>query len=222
MPAGLWLSQVEHRTLNPAVGGSNPPRPAYPSVASQDVLARYPPATVPPSCGSYLVATLTGQAISSPLAPEWRGLSLMLHQQAGAQHGTQSERAARRVGGRGGAAAVAGRRCCGRLHAQKQVDGAAGQQSYPDGPPTARRRCGRCGGMWGRGCGGCGGRQSGEPTERWRRGASAWRGLGRLRHPVHIFASEISGHCPVDQGAHKHGRMRHSHAVGSGHTQTAS
>ena len=27
--AGLWLSQVEHRTLNPAVGGSNPPRPAY-------------------------------------------------------------------------------------------------------------------------------------------------------------------------------------------------
>ena len=29
VPAGLWLSQVEHRTLNPAVGGSNPPRPAY-------------------------------------------------------------------------------------------------------------------------------------------------------------------------------------------------
>ena len=28
VPAGLWLSQVEHRTLNPAVGGSNPPRPA--------------------------------------------------------------------------------------------------------------------------------------------------------------------------------------------------
>ena len=26
--AGLWLSQVEHRTLNPAVGGSNPSRPA--------------------------------------------------------------------------------------------------------------------------------------------------------------------------------------------------
>ena len=26
---GLWLSQVEHRTLNPAVGGSNPSRPAY-------------------------------------------------------------------------------------------------------------------------------------------------------------------------------------------------
>ena len=26
---GLWLSQVEHRTFNPAVGGSNPPRPVF-------------------------------------------------------------------------------------------------------------------------------------------------------------------------------------------------
>ena len=41
VPAGLWLSQVEHRTLNPAVGGSNPPRPAYPNGASQDALARW-------------------------------------------------------------------------------------------------------------------------------------------------------------------------------------
>ena len=39
--AGLWLSQVEHRTLNPAVGGSNPPRPALTAGSG-------PPAPAPP------------------------------------------------------------------------------------------------------------------------------------------------------------------------------
>ena len=87
VPAGLWLSQVEHRTLNPAVGGSNPPRPAYLVVRAK---TRWRGCFI---CNgftvmrAYLATALTGQTISSLLVTEWHGLSLTLHQQSGVQHG---------------------------------------------------------------------------------------------------------------------------------------